>query len=77
LTQKHKDNCLEWAMPKLHWRMRRWRNVLWSDESYVCLDDKKRQIWVTRTPEEKWEDDCCVGTWAQSSIRAMVWGCVA
>jgi transposase len=54
-----------------------WTRVMWSDECYVHLDDKNGQIYVTRRPEEVWDEECLVPTFKQSNIRVMIWGCVA
>ncbi|KAJ7197548.1 hypothetical protein GGX14DRAFT_574020 [Mycena pura] len=53
-----------------------WEDVAWSDEAYVCLDDKKGRVWVTRRPGEELLDECCVPTVPQSPIRVMVWGII-
>jgi transposase len=53
-----------------------WHNVAWSDEAYVCLDDKAGRVWVTRQPGEELLDECCVPIVPQSPVRVMVWGIV-
>ncbi|KAF5337526.1 hypothetical protein D9758_016988 [Tetrapyrgos nigripes] len=70
-TQKMKR--LAWA--RTH-QGQDWEKVIWSDESYVYIGDPKGQVWVTRRPEEEWEEDCLIPTFKQSSIRVMVWGCI-
>nr|GAT45076.1 predicted protein [Mycena chlorophos] len=77
LTPKQKDARLEWALGQSgRERDDGWRNVMWSDECYVVVGSSHR-IFVTRKPDEKWDDDCVVPRFKQSSLRAMVWGCCA
>ncbi|KAJ7223803.1 hypothetical protein C8J57DRAFT_1094172 [Mycena rebaudengoi] len=53
------------------------KNIGWSDEAYVCLDDKKGRVWVTWKPGEELLDECCVPVLPQNPICAMVWGVIA
>ena len=53
-----------------------WQHVIWSDECYVYIGDSKCTVWVTWTPEEKFDENCLVPTFKQSSIQVMVWGCI-
>lgn len=77
LTQKQKDRRLAWALDHRSMTDPDWHKIGWSDEAYVCLDDKKGTVWVTRRPGEEFLDECCVASVPQSSVRAMVWGIVA
>ncbi|PPQ82640.1 hypothetical protein CVT26_001403, partial [Gymnopilus dilepis] len=56
---------------------RYWRRVIYSDECYVCLGEKKGRVFVTRRKDEKLLDDCVVPTFKQPNLRVMVWGCIA
>jgi len=53
-----------------------WRHVIWSDECYIYIGDKKGTVWVTRSVDEVFHEDCLVPTFKQSPIRVMVWGCI-
>jgi transposase len=53
-----------------------WDKVIWSDECYVYLGDTRGRVWVTRRPEEKWDEACLIPRFQQSSICVMVWGCI-
>ena len=75
LTAKNKVERLEWA--KLFARHHQWDNIIYSDESYFYIDTKKDAGFVTRRPDEKYEEDCCIPTFKQANIRVMVWGCIA
>jgi hypothetical protein len=63
---------LEWAKQDLDWDFLR---VIYSDEAYIVLGDNKFGfIWVTRSPEEVYDDSCVILKFKQSSLRIMVWG---
>lgn len=76
LTPDHKVKRLKWAKEYANWEEREWRHVIWSDEAYVVLGDRKGSVWVTRTKDEEFADDCVVPRFKQSSLRIMVWGCM-
>jgi transposase len=68
----------------LHWAKERaktmatqdWHDITWSDEAYVCLDNKKGRVWVTCRPGEELLEECCVAAVPQSPVRVMVWGII-
>jgi hypothetical protein len=72
-----KQKRLAWALEQSKMRSAKsWRNIAWSDEAYVCLDNKKGRVWVTCKPGEELLDECCVAVVLQSPIQLMVWGIV-
>jgi hypothetical protein len=54
-----------------------WKKVIWSDECSVEKSKDPRQIWVFRTPEEKWIKDCINEQIKSGEVKLMVWGCFA
>lgn len=66
-----------WAMQfrKVGWRY--FEDVVFSDESYIYIGGNAGRIFVTRKDDEEFEQDCMIPTFKQSSIRIMVWGCIA
>lgn len=76
LTPEHKVKRLKWAKEYANWEERDWKHVIWSDEAYVVLGDRKGSIYVTRTKDEEFDDDCVIPKFKQSSLRIMVWGCM-
>ncbi|KAE9385278.1 hypothetical protein BT96DRAFT_949959 [Gymnopus androsaceus JB14] len=70
LKKEQKMKRLEWAKQN---RGIKWDRVVWSDECYVHLDDLRGRIYVTRTADEEYEDNCLIPTFKQSSVRVMVW----
>ncbi|CAK5277234.1 unnamed protein product [Mycena citricolor] len=77
LTEKHKEDWMAWARRNKGMRMRGWERILWSDECYIHLTESSGRIWVTRTVEEVYDQDCLVPELKDSSVRVMVWGCIA
>jgi hypothetical protein len=48
LTQRHRDARLEWALEHTAWEDFMWDWVIWSDECYIVMGEKKGIVWVTR-----------------------------
>ena len=76
LTKAHRRACKAWATRFQSMTGEDWHCVIWSDESYIYISDKKGTVWVTRAANEVYNEDCVVLTFKQSSIRVMVWGCI-
>lgn len=76
LSKLQKDKRLAWAMDHEAWKLEEWRHVIWSDECYVMLGDKKGSVYVTRRPEEEFDDSCTVKTFKKSPVNVMVWACI-
>jgi transposase len=65
-----------WARSYKKYRTEQWKRVIWSDECYIYLGDKRGRIFVTRRADEELHEDCLVPTFKQSSVRVMVWGSI-
>lgn len=77
LSEATKRKRLAWAeQQKADMGPADWRNVAWSDEAYVCLDDLKGRVYVTRRPGEEHLEECCVPSLTQSPLHVMVWGVI-
>ena len=50
--------------------------IIFSDECYVYLGGNKGSVFVTRTPHERYHEECTVPAFTQSPLRVMVWGCI-
>lgn len=74
LTALQKQKRLSWA--RVQAERDRWDDIIWSDECYVIVDGSRNVVFVTRRPDEKYDEDCVVPVFKQSNIRVMVWGCV-
>lgn len=76
LTEKHKKARKAWAVRCKKMKREDWRRVIWSDECYVYIGDSGGTVWVTRSADEEFDENCLVPTFKQSPIRVMVWGCI-
>ncbi|KAJ3523873.1 hypothetical protein NMY22_g11245 [Coprinellus aureogranulatus] len=77
LKRYHKLQRLRWARKYKKFTRRDWRKPIWSDECYIYLGDDRGRVYVTRRPDEEHDENCLVPRFTQSSIRVMVWGCIA
>lgn len=76
LTKVHKKKRLQWAQDHQAWGMEEWGHVIWTDECYVMLGDKRGCVYVTRRPDEEFDDNCTIKTFTRSSVKVMVWACI-
>lgn len=74
LRPDHKTDRLNWARTRQHYRIREWRNVLWSDESRFCLYHEDGRRRVRRQPGEIYRDNCVDVKVAGGGGSVMVWG---
>ena len=77
LKVEHIKLRLRWAKKYKLWKFNHWQHVIWSDECYVRIGDNKGRVYITRRPEETYDDDCVIWSFKQSNVRVMVWGCIA
>lgn len=68
---------LDWAHRHESWRMNHWEHIIWSDECYVQIGDNNGRVYVTRRPNEIYDPHCTIKTFTRSSVRVMVWACIA
>ena len=76
LTKMQKRARLAWARQNKDMELQDWRRVIFSDECYIHLGDKRGRVYVTRRADEVLLDECLVPTFKQSPVRVMVWGCI-
>lgn len=74
LTDRHRNQRLQWANRHQNWRLRQWHGVIFSDESRFHLRNADGRIRVWRRRGERYNADCVVQTdrWGGGSV--MVWG---
>ena len=77
LTEEHARKRLQWAEKVKDWTAEDWAKVGWSDECSVEKDKDPRQVWVFRTPEEKWLPETVKPKKTGRSVSLMVWGSFA
>jgi hypothetical protein len=72
--QKRAQKC--WATDYWVFGDEDWARVTWSDECHIYIGDDRGTVWVTRSAEEEYDEDCVIPTFKQSPVRVMVWGCI-
>lgn len=77
LRKDHIKLRQQWATKYKQWKYNHWQHIIWSDESYIHIGDNKGRVYITRRPNETYDDDCLIWSFNQSSVRVMVWGCFA
>jgi len=75
LTAAHAKKRLDWALARKNWTAEDFEGILYSDECTIRKSANPAQIWVFRTPEEKWLADCIKPRGNTNEIGLMVWGC--
>jgi Transposase len=58
LTEAQKQVRLAWAVEHLSWKPEQWATVVWTDECSFSTEGFGK-VYVTRRPEEKYDDSCC------------------
>ncbi|CAB4421978.1 unnamed protein product [Rhizophagus irregularis] len=74
LSEAHCQARLEWAHAHENWSARKWRCVLFSDESTFTQFQQGRQGKVWREPGEELNPDC-ISVTVKHSPSKMFWGC--
>lgn len=77
LSKANKAKRWHFAKRYRHWDSKRWRNVLFSDESSFELFSSKYRIHVRRRSTEKFKDECLQPTVKHGGGTIMVWGCMS
>ena len=67
LPALQKRKRLAWANEFRDFGAQEWRNLIWSDECYIHIDDKSGQVYVTCWANEKYDENCVIPTFKQSS----------
>lgn len=77
LRQPNVVKRLKWAREHRHWTVRKWKKVLFTDESKFEIFGTKRRVYVRRLVGERMARQCIVPTVKHGGGSAMVWGCFA
>lgn len=74
LTPQRRATRLRWVNERVRWHARRWRQVLFTDESRYCVSHGDGRVRVWRRTGERYADACIdeVDRWGGGSV--MVWG---
>ncbi|CAB4487994.1 unnamed protein product [Rhizophagus irregularis] len=74
MTEAHCQARLEWAYEHENWTERKWKRVLFSDESTFTQFQQGRQGMVWHEPGEELNPDC-ISVTVKHSPSKMFWGC--
>ncbi|KAF2880860.1 hypothetical protein ILUMI_25315 [Ignelater luminosus] len=77
LTDRHRQERLRYANDYGNWTARRWRNVLFTDESRFCLFHSDARVRVWRRRGQRLERQCVNPRRAFNGGSVMVWGGVS
>lgn len=72
LSLENKRKRLAWAQEHINWTFNDWKNILWTDESWV-LGGRHSRTWITRKKNEIYEDTCTVERRPRGK-GWMIWG---
>ena len=74
MTGRRRQMRLQWTQQRIHWRIREWRSILFTDDSRFCIStaDGRQRVWRHRLTRyavgNVFERDPCRGS------NMMVWG---
>ena len=77
LTQRHRQQRLEWSRRHLRWTIRDWQEVLFTDESRFTLRHADGRVRVYRRSGERYSDPCVLRHDRFGGGSVMVWGGIA
>lgn len=72
LTPQHKVIRLEWAQQHLTWSQEQWKEILWSDETWVTAGNHRKKYVTRRVGEEL--DPTCIVEKNRRKAGWMFWG---
>ena len=72
LSDINKAKRLAWASDHIHLNQDQWKNILWTDETWV-LPGRHTCTWITRRKDEVYEDTCVVDRVPRKK-GWMIWG---
>ncbi len=74
ISERNRIKRVEWATEHLNWSVRKWKQVLWSDESPFVLRYKGRvRVWRFEN-DDPYDTRLLKGT-VKHDKKVMVWGC--
>jgi transposase len=75
LTAAMRASRLKWAQEMIQFTKEDWRNVLWTDESYIAIDGPHRR-WKTRRISQTYHPQCLQPKFRHST-KVMIWGSIS
>ena len=74
LNFEHRKNRLRWATRHKRWRLTQWHQVLFSDETRICVDRPDRRQGAWRRRGERYAQPCVRQTNRWGGASVMIWG---
>ena len=74
MSSVQKKAHLKFAKDHIHWTLEEWRRVIFSDEMALQTGENEGTVWVWRSPEEEYLEDCCSVTHKSGFKRIQIWG---
>ena len=74
LTQRHRQDRLNWAQRYINWRLRDWSSVLFTDECLFTIHTTNRRLRIYREEGERYQDNCVIERDRWGGHRVMIWG---
>ena len=75
MNDTNKVKRLVWAKEHEHWSVSDWMRVIWTDEAAFYIGGFRGNVWVTRNPEEEYNEQCLIPRFQKLS-HVMVWGAI-
>lgn len=74
LSAKHREQRMAWCRRHAHFSPDDWRNVIFSDESTFYVLERKNQVKIWRTDEERLHQDCIQQVNTGRGGKLGIWG---
>ena len=75
LTEKQRENRLNWCIERQNWSIKKWKTVIWSDESRFTLFENDGPDRVWRENGTRYNIENLTPTVKHGGGGIMVWGC--
>ena len=75
LSDKQRENRLNWCIEKKDWSVNKWKSVIWSDESRFTIFKNDGPGCVWRTPGTRFNINNMVPSIKHGGGGLMMWGC--
>ena len=77
LLTKHIKDRKTFCKMAILWPLSKWKQVLFSDEMNIEVDNRKNRICIRRTTAEKYNQDCIIKPNKQGSGSIGIWCCMS
>ena len=74
ITKENQKKRGQWAMEHLHWSVRKWQNVVFSDESILQRNTAQQFVRSVKGRVSLESSTISIGRW---DPKIMVWGCIS